>query len=91
MPLLLFLACLLAVAYWKAIAAFAVVYGAHKTLCWYRDRGERKKAAQRLAERRLIDNADREHCQFLRGSLDGVYGDFPVPDVTRGIGVRLCG
>lgn len=86
--LLLFLTLLL-VKYWQLALFILFCYGVYKAIEWAPRAYERKKAAQREAERRLIRNADREHKLVQQGNVDGIYGEYPVPDECRGIGIWL--
>lgn len=86
----LLIATCFAVTYWKASLLALSCILAYKTIQWVQDAYERRKAAQREAERRLTSNADREHKLVQQGSSDGIYGDFPVPAETEGIGIWLC-
>jgi hypothetical protein len=40
-------------------------------------------------EAEIIERADKQHRQVQLGQLDGIYGDYPVPDSVRGMGIWL--
>jgi hypothetical protein len=90
---ILLITTLILVQYWKlALLALSLIV-AWKTVAWVSSTAEREIAAQREAERhkiqRLIDNATKEHRYVQQGDIRGVYGDFNVPEETRGLGIWL--
>lgn len=87
---LLLIATLFAVTYWQATLFVLACYAGYKYLEWLQVAYERRKAARHEAERRWMSNADREHRLVQQGSSDGIYGDYPVPAETEGLGIWLC-
>lgn len=79
-----------AVTYWRLTLIIVAGYAAYKYAEWLQAAHERRKAARHEAERRWTTNADREHRLVQQGSSDGIYGDFPVPAETEGLGIWLC-
>lgn len=90
---ILLIVTLILVQYWKLALLALSLFVAWKTASWVLPALEREIAAQRQAERhkiqRLIDNATREHRYVQQGDIRGVYGDFDVPEETRGLGIWL--
>ncbi|BAX92049.1 hypothetical protein [Mycobacterium shigaense] len=82
------------VTYWPLVLGIAGLYAVYKLVGWLSAKWWAAEIAQRDARAaritRLVHNADHEHRLVQQGDMDGIYGDFPPPDPTRGIGIWLC-
>lgn len=90
MPFVLLILACAVVVYWKfflIVAAVIVAWLVFLTAC---EESERRAKARKAAEAALIEHADREHRLIQQGDMDGIYGEYPVPDECRGMGIWLC-
>ena len=80
-------------AIWKPLVVILALYAAWKLARWWwhsrQARIARQETAAEAKRARLIAHADREHRQVQQGNVDGIYGAYPVPDETRGMGIWL--
>ena len=79
------------VQYWPVFLGVLVVVLIVELIVAYQAEIAAQREAEAVRQARLIANADEQHRLVQEGDVAGIFGDYPVPEDLRGVGIWLAG